>query len=109
MSFNFLKFGLNIKTKEINKPNHEEEHLESENKSRIFPDCTKLKTQLKIKAKKIKLVQEEQISDKLKAKKLQILREKVKTLKEALNEKLNLNSPNLSEIDPLCSFEEMRK
>ncbi len=109
MSLNFLKFGLNIKNTNTKKTNLDEEKLQLENENLIFPDCSKLKNQISTILKKIKLVQKEQISEKLKSKKLQILREKLTNLKEALNEKLNLNSPQINEIEPLCSFEEMRK
>jgi hypothetical protein len=79
------------------------------NKSIIFPDCSKLKKNLLIIQKKINLVENEKISDKLKDKKLEDLFENLKTAKDALYETLNLNSPQIDDLDPLCSFEEIQK
>jgi hypothetical protein len=107
MSFNLLKFGLNIKKTVPKKPVEEDEAIQ--NKSIIFPDCSKLKKNLLLIKKKITSVENEKISDKLKDKKLEDLFEKLKTAKEALYEKLNLNSPQIEDLDPLCSFEEMQK
>ena len=78
------------------------------NKSQVFPNCTKLKRKLLLMKKRIKTVEGEQISDKFKDKKLQILQEKFNMCIESLHEKLSLNSPH-EVIDPLCSFEEIQK
>jgi hypothetical protein len=107
MSFNLLKFGLNIKKSVPKMPVEEEES--NLNKSIIFPDCSKLKKNLLIIQKKINLVENEKISDKLKDKKLEDLFENLKTAKDALYETLNLNSPQIDDLDPLCSFEEIQK
>lgn len=107
MSFNLLKFGLNIKKSVPKMPVEEEES--NINKSIIFPNCSKLKKNLLLIKKKINLVENEKISDKLKDKKLEDLFENLKTAKDALYEKLNLNSPQIEDLDPLCSFEEIQK
>jgi hypothetical protein len=108
MSFNFLKFGLNIKKQVPKKPVELEEEVEN-NISMMFPDCSQLKKNVLLLKKKINLVENEKISEKLKDKKLEDLLEKLKISKEALHEKLSLNSPQIEEIDPLCSFEEIQK
>ena len=110
MSFNLLRFGLNLKkNNKLEEVEQDKNEKEIENKSVMFPDCSQLKKQLLILKKKVQLVEKEEISEKLKDKKLQMLLEKIKIAKEALNEKLSLNSPQIEEIDPLCSFIEIQK
>ena len=59
---------------------------------------------------KIKKLENSQISQKLKEKKTKIVIENLQKYREALIERLNLNSSlTISQINPLCSFEEMRK
>jgi len=125
MSFNFLRFGLNLNSNKkqlnnnvsskINNKVEDEENLELnlneeiDTKNILYPDCSKIKKNLLIYKKKIKFVENENISEKLKNKKLELLHEKLRIVRETLNEKLNLNSPQIEEVDPLCSFEEIQK
>ncbi len=110
MSFNLLKFGLNLnKNNKFQQNAQEKIEEEITNKSIIFPDCSDLKKQILVLNKKIKITKNENISEKLKDKKLQILNENLATSKQALFDKLNLNSPQSDELDPLCSFMEIQK
>jgi hypothetical protein len=117
MSFNLLRFGTQIvkKDKKVNleeKFSNDSKDSKDLNDSIIptsFPNCIKLKKQINLYKKQVKLLEKQEISEKLKMKKFEILLEKLKIAKEALNEKLNLNSPQIDEVDPLCSFEEIQK
>jgi hypothetical protein len=102
MSFNLLKFGINIQ-----KPRKNVEITENKEKPVLFPNCVKEKKMiLKIK-QQIKNLKTSEDIEKLKEKKLTILLEKLSTAKEALYEKLNLVTQN--DLDPLCSFKEIQK
>jgi len=121
MSFFSLTYGINInksnkikedKSKLIQDESEQifqEQHEES-NTNSTFPDCTKIK-QLILKLElKIKKLENSKISQKLKDKKMNIIIDKLQKCREALKEKLNLNSSlTISEINPLCSFREIRK
>jgi hypothetical protein len=75
----------------------------------IFPNLTKLKLKLNKQKKKLKLIQKQQISQKLKDKKILLVNTQIKAYSEKLVEELSLHSPQIEELDPHCSFEEMQK
>ena len=109
MSFNILKFGIQNLRKDKKIITQEEVEEKIFNSQTFFPDCSSLKHKINILKNKIKRLNKEEMGEKLKLKKFEILTEKLKIAKEAINEKLNLNSPQIEEIDPLCSFEEIQK
>jgi hypothetical protein len=105
MSFNLLKFGINVKTpKNIDKPSTNEKH---KGDKIVFPNCTKKKRIILLIKRKIKNLKQSADLEKLKEKKLTILLDKLATARQALMEKLNIITQD--EIDPLCSFEEIQK
>jgi hypothetical protein len=104
MSLHFLKFGLNINNKQ--KETHKEEQEQVLMKA-TFPNCSEYKkTILKIK-RKIELLKKSNDIEKLKEKKLLMLVDLLQEKKQELLNKLAINSE--TEIDPLCSFEEIQK
>ncbi len=120
MTFFSLTYGINIQKRnksiddklkfsqlEATKTNEEEQETIKET---TFPNCLKLKNRIIKLEFKIKKLENSQISQKLKEKKTKIVIENLQKYREALIERLNLNSSlTISQINPLCSFEEMRK
>jgi hypothetical protein len=121
MSFFSLTYGINInksnkfkedksklvqdETEQIAQEQHEESNTNS-----TFPDCTKMKQLILKQELKIKKLENSKISQKLKDKKMSIIIDNLQKCREALKEKLDLNSSlTISEINPLCSFREIRK
>lgn len=133
MSFNFLKFGLNFNknnnksqdkkltslTKEKNKSDKEalindinnsnSNNNDNDNDNNIlFPNCKDIKKRINVLKKKLDAVKNSKnIIEKLKEQKIRIILNKIKVLKEELYEKLKLNAS--TEVDPLCSFEEIKR
>ncbi len=121
MSFNILRIGTKLGGKP--KPVLKEENISSntntgtnndtaniENiETQIFPDCSKTKEQINTYKKMIKKIENSDLTEKLKLKKFEMIKEKLGVAREALIEQLNINSPHIDDIDPLCSFEEMGK
>jgi hypothetical protein len=107
MSFNLLKFGINIKKPKID--NNKDKEVESTQLVKpMFPNCImEKKTILKIK-KKIEDLKNSDDIEKLKERKLKILLDKLNTAKQDLFEKLSINTQN-DTIEPLCSFKEIQK
>jgi hypothetical protein len=108
MSLQFLNFGLNIKNKlkeqEKEKNKEEQEQLLISN---TFPNCVEDKRKILIIKKKIEKLKTSDDIEKLKEKKLQMLVNQLHDMKKELLEKLAIHSE--TEIDPLCSFEEVQK
>jgi hypothetical protein len=121
MSFFSLTYGINFnkcnKLKEenskinqsITEPSSEEKQEESTTNT-TFPNCAKIKLKILKLELKIKKLENSKISQKLKDKKIKLIIDKLQISREALKEKLSLNSSlTVSEINPLCSFKEIRK
>jgi hypothetical protein len=104
MSLQFLKFGLNIKNKQVENNKEEQEQVIMTN---TFPNCVEEKKKILIIKKKIEKLKTSDDIEKLKEKKLQLLVNQLFEMKKELLEKLAINSE--TEIDPLCSFEEIQK
>lgn len=108
MSFNILKFGTN--TKKISHQVKDEINVINQDTtiSSSFPDLKKEKNNVISLKKQIRILEKNKNSE-LKEIKIKSLIEKYESAKENLNILLNLNSPNIDEIDPLCSFEEIQQ
>ncbi len=115
MSLNALRFGLNLTDNKKKHLKHLEEKLndiqkEETLKNELFPDCSHDKKILLGYEKNLEALKSnnEDIS-KIKEEKIKILTEKILFLKEELFKKLSISTKNYDDIDPLCSFVELRK
>jgi hypothetical protein len=107
MSFNVLKFGINIKKPAIKLDEDKTKEDNNKEKTVLFPNCTQEKKAILIIRKKIQELKLSNDIEKLKEKKLAILLDKLNTGKQELFEKLNINTQD--EVDPLCSFKEIQR
>ena len=115
MSLNALRYGLNLtenKKKHIKHLDDKIEEIKKEEilKNEFFPDCTNDKKLLLNLTKNLeKLKGNTEDITKVKEEKIRILSEKIQYDKTQLFNKLSIGTKNYDEIDPLCSFEEIRK
>ena len=114
-SINNLLFGVNKSiSKENNIKNEIKEPIKEEkikkNKNEIICElklkCKKLEKEIEIYAKKS--IEELKITEKIKMKNINELKIKLNILKEKLQSELNIKYPNISEVEPLISFEEIQ-
>ena len=114
-SINNLLFGVNKSiSKEKNIKDEIKEPIKEEklnkNKNEIICElklkCKKLEKEIEIYAKKS--IEELKITEKIKMKNINELKTKLNILKEKLQLKLNIKYPNISEVEPLISFEEIQ-
>ena len=114
-SINNLLFGVNKSiSKENNIKNEIKEPIKEEkinkNKNEIICElklkCKKLEKEIEIYAKKS--IEELKITEKIKMKNINELKTKLNILKEKLQLELNIKYPNISEVEPLISFEEIQ-
>ena len=114
-SINNLLFGVNKSIyKEKNIKDEIKEPLKEEklkkNKNEIICElklkCKKLEKEIEIYAKKS--IEELKITEKIKMKNINELKIKLNILKEKLQSELNIKYPNISEVEPLISFEEIQ-
>jgi ATP-dependent RNA helicase DDX52/ROK1 len=114
-SINNLLFGVNKSiSKENNIIDEIKEPLKEEkikkNKNEIICElklkCKKLEKEIEIYAKKS--IEELKITEKIKMKNINELKTKLNILKEKLQLELNIKYPNISEVEPLISFEEIQ-
>jgi hypothetical protein len=125
-SFNLLKNGVqfkykstsNIKDNSVKSKLYENEDNKTNtitsdvNKDTVFPDCWNEKKKILLIKKKIEKLtssNESNEDDELKDKKIEELKRDLSNAKNELNEKLNLSSQNIDDIEPLCSFKEIQK
>jgi len=115
MSLNALRFGLNLTENKKKHIKHLEEKLneiqkEETLKNELFPDCSHDKKIILGLEKHFETLKSnnEHIS-KVKEEKLKVLNEKINNLKTELFNKLSISTKNYDEINPLCSFLEMKK
>ena len=114
-SINNLLFGVN---KSISKENNIKDEIKepikeekiNKNKNEIICElklkCKKLEKEIEIYAKKS--IEELKITEKIKMKNINELKTKLNILKEKLQLELNIKYPNISEVEPLISFEEIQ-
>ena len=114
-SINNLLFGVN---KSISKENNIKDEIKepikeeklNKNKNEIICElklkCKKLEKEIEIYAKKS--IEELKITEKIKMKNINELKIKLNILKEKLQSELNIKYPNISEVEPLISFEEIQ-
>ena len=114
-SINNLLFGVN---KSISKENNIKDEMKepikeeklNKNKNEIICElklkCKKLEKEIEIYAKKS--IEELKITEKIKMKNINELKTKLNILKEKLQLELNIKYPNISEVEPLISFEEIQ-
>ena len=114
-SINNLLFGVN---KSISKENNIKDEMKepikeeklNKNKNEIICElklkCKKLEKEIEIYAKKS--IEELKITEKIKMKNINELKKKLNILKEKLQLELNIKYPNISEVEPLISFEEIQ-
>ena len=114
-SINNLLFGVN---KSISKENNIKDEIKeplkeeklNKNKNEIICElklkCKKLEKEIEIYAKKS--IEELKITEKIKMKNINELKTKLNILKEKLQSELNIKYPNISEVEPLISFEEIQ-
>ena len=114
-SINNLLFGVNKSiSKEKNIKDEIKEPIKEEklkkNKNEIICElklkCKKLEKEIEIYAKKS--IEELKITEKIKMKNINELKTKLNILKEKLQLELNIKYPNISEVEPLISFEEIQ-
>ena len=114
-SINNLLFGVNKSiSKEKNIKDEIKEPIKEEklnkNKNEIICElklkCKKLEKEIEIYAKKS--IEELKITEKIKMKNINELKIKLNILKEKLQLELNIKYPNISEVEPLISFEEIQ-
>ena len=114
-SINNLLFGVNKSiSKEKNIKDEIKEPIKEEkinkNKNEIICElklkCKKLEKEIEIYAKKS--IEELKITEKIKMKNINELKKKLNILKEKLQSELNIKYPNISEVEPLISFEEIQ-
>jgi ATP-dependent RNA helicase DDX52/ROK1 len=114
-SINNLLFGVNKSiSKEKNIKDEIKEPIKEEkinkNKNEIICElklkCKKLEKEIEIYAKKS--IEELKITEKIKMKNINELKTKLNILKEKLQSELNIKYPNISEVEPLISFEEIQ-
>ena len=114
-SINNLLLGVNKSiSKEKNIKDKIKELLKEEklnkNKNEIICElklkCKKLEKEIEIYAKKS--IEELKITEKIKMKNINELKTKLNILKEKLQLELNIKYPNISEVEPLISFEEIQ-
>ena len=114
-SINNLLFGVNKSiSKEKNIKDEMKEPIKEEklnkNKNEIICElklkCKKLEKEIEIYAKKS--IEELKITEKIKMKNINELKTKLNILKEKLQLELNIKYPNISEVEPLISFEEIQ-
>jgi ATP-dependent RNA helicase DDX52/ROK1 len=114
-SINNLLFGVNKSiSKEKNIKDEIKEPIKEEkinkNKNEIICElklkCKKLEKEIEIYAKKS--IEELKITEKIKMKNINELKKKLNILKEKLQLELNIKYPNISEVEPLISFEEIQ-
>jgi len=115
MSLNALRFGLNLTDNKKKHLKHLEEKLsdiqkEETLKNELFPDCSHDKKILLSYEKNLEYFKNnnEDIS-KIKEEKIKILNEKIDELKNELFKKLSIGTKNYDDINPICSFLEMKK
>lgn len=107
MSFNFLKYGINFKNKAKTKDTIKDEETKPQQLN-TFPDCILAKRKINAIKKKIQTIKmSTEDIEKLKEKKIEIWLKKLKANETALLETLNVHSD--TDIEPLCSFEEIQK
>lgn len=115
MSLNALRFGVNLTENKKKHLKHLEEKFneiqkEEKLKNELFPDCShdkKILLNLENNLEKLKSSNED--ISKLKEEKIRILMEKITELKSDLFNKLSIGTKNYVDIDPLCSFKEIKK
>ena len=99
---------MKIGQKQIKEPIKEEKI--NKNKNEIICElklkCKKLEKEIEIYAKKS--IEELKITEKIKMKNINELKIKLNILKEKLQLELNIKYPNISEVEPLISFEEIQ-
>ena len=115
MSLNALRFGLNLTENKKKHIKHLEEKLndiqkEETLKNELFPDCSNDKKIIIALEKNLEILKNsnEDIS-KIKEEKLRLLNEKIHELKSELFTKLSIGTKNYEDLDPLCSFLEIKK
>lgn len=115
MSLNALRFGLNLTENKKKHIKHLEDKLnniqkEEKLKNELFPDCGHDKNIILGLEKNLEILKSntEDIS-KLKEEKLRVLTEKIQDLKAELFKKLSIGTKNYNDLNPLCSFIEIKK
>ena len=115
MSLNALRFGLNLtdnKKKHIKQLEEKLNDIQKEEilKSELFPDCSIDKKNIINLENNLNSLKENNIDHtKLKEEKIRILNEKLQESRKNLFNKLSISTKNYEEIDPLCSFDEIKK
>lgn len=115
MSLNALRFGLNLTENKKKHIKHLEDKLsdiqkEEKLKNELFPDCSNDKKIILGLEKSLEALKNntEDIS-KLKEEKIKILTEKIYEAKTELFNKLSIGTKNNDDLNPLCSFLEIKK
>jgi predicted RNase H-like nuclease (RuvC/YqgF family) len=115
MSLNALRFGLNLTDNKKKHIKHLEDKLndiqtEEKLKNELFPDCSHDKNVIMGLEKNLEVLKNntEDIS-KIKEEKIRILSEKIHVLKSELFNKLSIGTKNYNDLNPLCSFLEIKK
>lgn len=116
MSLNALKFGLNLTDNKKKHIKHLEEKLnniqkEEVLKSELFPDCSIDKKNIINLENNLISIKESKSEEnsKLKEEKIKQITEKLDDLRKNLFNKLSIGTKNYEEINPLCSFDEIKK
>ncbi len=114
MSLNALRFGLNLtenKKKHIKQLEDKLSDIQKEEKlkNELFPDCSNDKKVIFGLEKNLEALKKntEDIS-KLKEEKIKVLMEKINDLKVELFKRLSIATKNYNDLDPLCSFLEIK-
>jgi hypothetical protein len=116
MSLNALKFGLNLtdnKKKHLKQLEEKLNDIQKEEvlKSELFPDCSVDKKYIINLENNLILLKEsyKKESTKLLEEKIRLITEKSDDLRKNLFNKLSISTKNYEEINPLCTFEEIKK
>ena len=116
MSLNALKFGLNLtdnKKKHVKQLEEKLNEIQKEEvlKSELFPDCSiEKKNIISLENNLISLKESnKQESSKLKEEKIRLTIEKLDDLRKNLFNKLSISTKNYEDINPLCTFDEIKK
>jgi hypothetical protein len=116
MSLNALKFGLNLtenKKKHLKQLEEKYNEIQKEEilKNELFPDCSvDKKFIINLENNLISLKDSnKKESSKLIEEKINLINEKLDDLKKNLFIKLSISTKNYEDINPLCTFEEIKK